>query len=77
MLYMVRLVEKIKQDFEEKKDSDSWKGVKNEAFPIKILDFKIFIFVVYQNHHFCQIFKTSCFIIFLLMSGVCAINSIQ
>ena len=51
------------------------RGVKNEAFPFKILTFKIFIYIVFQNHHFCQIFKKLCFII-LLMSGLCAINGI-
>ena len=46
----------IRQDF-EKRVSVSRKGVKNETFPIKILAFEIFIFIVFQNHHFCQIFK--------------------
>ena len=41
----------------EKWFSVSRKGVKNEAFTIKILAFKIFIFIVFKNHHFCQIFK--------------------
>ena len=50
----------IRQDFEEW-FSVSRKGVKNEAFPIKILAFKILNFVVFQNQHFCQIFKLSCF----------------
>ena len=52
------------------------KGVKNEAFPILILAFKIFIFIVFQNHHFANFFKSH-ILSFLLMSGLCAVNSIQ
>ena len=48
--------QEIRQDF-EKWFSVSRKGVKNEVFPIKILAFKIFIFSVFQNHHFCKILK--------------------
>ena len=53
-----------RQDF-EKRFSASRKGVENEAFPIKILAFKIFIFTVFKKHNFCQILKKSCFIIFI------------
>ena len=49
----------------EKQVSVSRKGVKNEAFPIKILAFKIFIFIVFQNHQYCQIFKKNMFNIFI------------
>ena len=71
----VRPIAEIRQDF-EKWFSDSMKGVKNEAFPIKFSAFKIFIFIFFQNHYFCQIFKKNV-LSFLLMSGLCAINSIQ
>ena len=66
----------IRQDC-EKRFSVSRKGVKNEAFPIKILAFKIFIFTVFQNHNFCQIFKKIMFYYFLLMSDLRTIKSIQ
>ena len=66
----------IRQDV-EKWFSVSRKGAKNEAFPIKILAFKIFIFIVFKNHRFCQILKKNHVLSFLLMSGVCAFNSIQ
>ena len=56
MVYLVRPMAEIRHDF-EKWFSGSRKGVKNEALPIKILAFKIFIFIVFQDHHFCQIFK--------------------
>ena len=65
----------IRQYF-EKWFSVSRKGVKIEAFPIKILAFEIFIFITFQNQNFCQIFKKHV-LSFLLMSGLCAINSIQ
>ena len=65
----------IRQDF-EKWFSVSRKWVKNEAFPIKIcllkfsflLFFKITIFAKFSKNHVLS---------FLLMSGLCAINSIQ
>ena len=60
----------IRQDF-EKWVLVSRKGVKNEAFPIKVLAFKIFIFIVFQNHLFCQIFKKSGFIIFIDVWPMC------
>ena len=70
MVYLVRPMAEIRQNFEEW-FSVSRKGVKNEAFPIEILAFKIFIFIVFQNHHFCQIFKKSCFIISIDVWPLC------
>ena len=55
----------------EKWFSVSRKGVKIEASPIKILAFEIFIFITFQNQNFCQIFKKSCFIIFIDVSTLC------
>ena len=49
----------------EKRFSVSFKGIKNEAFPVKNLAFKIFIFILCKIHHFCQNFKKSCFILFI------------
>ena len=65
----------IRQDF-EKCFSVSWKGVKNEAFPIKILAFKILIFIAFQFTIFVK-FSKNHVLSFLLMSGICAINSIH
>ena len=56
MVYLARTMAEIRQDF-EKWFSVSRKGIEKEAFPNKILGFKIFIFIIFQNHHFCQIFK--------------------
>ena len=75
MVYFVKHMAEIRQDF-EKWFSVSKKGIKNEAFPIKMLAFKIFIFIVFQNHHFAK-FSNNHVLSFLLMSGLCAINSIQ
>ena len=72
---LVRPMAEIRQDF-KKWFSVSRKGVKNEAFPIQFLAFKIFILIVFQNQHFCQIFKKSCFSIFIDVC-LCAINSLQ
>ena len=44
----------------EKRFFASFKGIKNEAFPVKNLAFKIFIFILFKIHHFCKIFKKSC-----------------
>ena len=63
-------MDEIRQYFEER-FSVYRKGVKNEAFTIKILVFKIFIFIVFQNHYICQIFKKSCFIIFIDVWSLC------
>ena len=41
----------------EKRFSASFKGIKNEAFPVKNLAFKMFIFIHFKIHHFCQNFK--------------------
>ena len=65
----------IRQAF-EKRFSVSRKWLKNEAIPIKILASKIFIFIVFQNHRFAK-FSKNHVLSFLLMSGLCAINSIQ
>ena len=75
MVYLVRPMVEIGQDF-EKWFSVSRKGVKNEAFPIKILAFKIFIFIVFQITIFAK-FSKNHVLLFLLMSGHFAINSIQ
>ena len=51
--------------------SASFKGIKNEAFPVKNLAFKIFIFILFKIHHFCQNFKKSCFILFIDVWHLC------
>ena len=66
---------KIRQDF-EKWFSVSRKGVKNEAIPIKILASKIFILLFSKITIFAK-FSKNHVLAFLLMSGLCAINSIQ
>ena len=57
--------------------SASLKGVKNEAFPVKILAFKIFSFIIGKIRYFYQIFKTNQVLSFLSMSGLCVINGTQ
>ena len=57
-------VAQAKQDI-EKRFSASLKGVESEAFSVKNLAFKIFIF------NLCQIFKISCFIIFIDVWHLC------
>ena len=52
----------------ERRVSASFKGIRNEAFPVKILAFKIFIFILCTIRHFCQNFKNSCFILFIVLS---------
>ena len=47
----------------------------NEAFPIKILDFKIFILLFSKITIFAK-FSKNHVLSFLLMSGLCAINSL-
>ena len=56
-----------RQDIEKKKKrfSASSKGVENEAFVVKSLAFKIFIFILCKIRNFCQMFRKSCFIIFI------------
>ena len=66
----------IRQDFEKwfsvsRKGWGGGGGVKNEAFTILILAFKLFIFIVLQYHHFCLIFKKSYFIIFIDVWPLC------
>ena len=56
VVYWVSTVAQTRQDI-EKRFSASLKGVKNEAFPVKNLEFKIFVCIL------SQIFKNSCFII--------------
>ena len=41
------------------------KGVKIKMFPVKILAFKIYIFILSKICNDCQIFKKSYFIIFI------------
>ena len=48
-----------RQDIEEQ-FSASLKGVENEAFPVKNLAFKIFVFIFRQIRHFLK--KISCFL---------------
>ena len=55
----------------EKQFSASFKGIKNEKFPVKNLAFKIFIFILYKIRHFCQNFKKSCFILFIDVWPLC------
>ena len=43
----------------------TFKGIEDEAFPVKNLALKIFIFILFKIHHFCQNFKKSCFILFI------------
>ena len=50
-----------------------FKGIKNEVFPVKNLAFKIFIFILCKIHHFCQNFKKSCFILFIVCASVLSI----
>ena len=63
-IYWVSSVAHTRQDI-EKRFSASLKGVKHEAFPVKNLEFKIFVFILSQICNYCQIFKKSCFIIFI------------
>ena len=63
-IYWVSSVAQTRQDT-EKRFSASLKGVKNEAFPVKNLEFEIFVFILSQICNFCQSFKKSCFIIFI------------
>ena len=65
----------IRQDF-EKWFSVSRKGVKNEAFPIKILHLK-FSFLLFSKITSFAKFSKNHVLSFLLMSGLCAINSVQ
>ena len=78
MVYLVSSMVEIRQDF-EKWFSVSRKGVKNEAFPIKILAFKIFIiyFYCFPKSLFLPNFQKNHVLSFLVMSGLSAINSIQ
>ena len=64
VVYWVSSVAQTRQDIENR-FSASLKGVKNEAFLIQNLEFKIFICNLSQICNFCQIFKNSCFIIFI------------
>ena len=62
VVYLVRYVAQTRHDI-EKRFSVPLKGVKNKAFPIKNLAFKIFAFSASQIYIFSQIFKKSRFII--------------
>ena len=68
--YWVCSVAQTRQDI-EKHVSASFKGIKNEAFPVKNLAFKIFIFILCKIRHFCQNFKKSCFILFIDVWPLC------
>ena len=57
------------QDF-EKWFSVSRKRVKNEAFPIKILAFKILILFCFPKSPFLQILKKIMFIIFIHVNSI-------
>ena len=59
--------------FLKKRVSASFTGVENEAFPIKDLAFKVFVFILCKIRHFCPKKKNSYFII-LLMSGLYCIR---
>ena len=50
-----------------------FKGIKNEAFPVKNLAFKIFIFILCEIRHFAKISKNHVLPV-LLMSGLCVVN---
>ena len=65
----------IRQDFENW-FSVSRKGVENEAFPIKFWHLK-FSFLLFSKITIFAKFSKSHVLSFLLMSGLCAINSIQ
>ena len=54
--YWLCSVAQTRQDI-EKWFSASFKGIKNEVFPVKNLAFKIFIFIRCKIRHFCQNFK--------------------
>ena len=75
MAYLVRPMVKIRQDF-EKLVSVSRYGAKNEAFPIKVWHLK-FSFLLFSKIAIFAKFSKNHVLSFLLMSGLCAINSIQ
>ena len=54
--------------------SASFKGIKNEAFPVKNLEFKIFNFHPLQNSPFFAKISKNHVLSFLLMSGHCVVN---
>ena len=68
--YWLCSVAQTTQDI-EKRFSASFKGIKNEAFPVKNLAFEIFIFILCKIRHFCQNFKKSCFILFIDVWPLC------
>ena len=70
--YWLCSVAHTRQDI-KKQFSASFKGIKNELFPVKYLAFKIFIFILCKICHFCQNFKNHV-LSFLLMSGLCVVN---
>ena len=49
----------------EKWFSAYFKGVENDAFPVKKLAFKIFVFVLCKIHHFCKKILKNMVIIFI------------
>ena len=59
-----------------RQDIDKWfsayfKGVENEAFPIKNLAFKIFVFILSKIRLFCQKNQKSCFHHFIDVWPLC------
>ena len=58
----------------EKRLSASFKGIKNEAFPVKNLEFKILILILCNIHLFWPKFQKNHVLSFLLMSCLCVVN---
>ena len=58
----------------EKRFSASFKGIKNEAFPVKNLAYKIFIFHPLKISPFLPKFQKNNILSFLLISGLCVVN---
>ena len=61
------------QDIKKKRFSASFKGIKNEAFPVKTLAFKISFSYFAKFAIFAKISKKHV-LSFLLMSGLCVVN---
>ena len=71
--YVVYLVSSVAQTRQaiEKRVSSSFKGVKNKAFPLKNLAFKIFVFILFKIYHFAKKIKKSCLIAFIVVWTLC------
>ena len=74
-LLLVRPMAEIRQDF-EKWFSISRKGVKNEQFPLKFWHLN-FLFLLFSKITIFANFSKNHVLSFLLMPGLCAINSMQ